>query len=129
MPLPPKNVLFLYNEGTPARLYQKLGSHLITKEGVAGASFAVWAPNAERVFVIGDFNGWDKTKHPMQSRECSGIWDTFVPGVQKGAHYKFYIESRYLGYRVEKADPYAFFQEMPPKTASIVWDTEYQWND
>src|SRR5438132_1886780 len=129
MSLLTKNDLYLFNEGTHSRLYQKLGSHLATHNGVAGATFAVWAPNAERVFVIGDFNGWNKSSHPMKPRETSGIWEAFVPGVPKGAHYKYYIESRYLGYRVEKADPYAVFQEMPPKTASILWNLDYSWND
>ncbi len=124
-----KNDLYLFNEGTHSRLYHKLGSHLTTQDGVAGASFAVWAPSAERVFVLGDFNGWNRTSHPMHPRESSGIWQTFVPGVPKGSHYKYYIESRFLGYRVEKSDPYAIFQEMPPKTASIVWDLDYSWGD
>jgi 1,4-alpha-glucan branching enzyme len=129
MSLLTKNDLYLFNEGTHSRLYQKLGSHLVKENGVWGVAFAVWAPNAERVSVIGDFNGWNKTSHWMQPRESSGIWEIFIPGVSKGAHYKYYIESRYMGYRVEKADPYAVFQEMPPKTASIVWELDYQWND
>jgi 1,4-alpha-glucan branching enzyme len=129
MSLLSKNDLYLFNEGTHTRLYQKMGSHLVSRDGVAGAAFAVWAPSAERVYVLGDFNGWDRTSHPLQARESSGIWETFIPGVQKGCHYKYYVVSRYMGYTVEKADPFANFQEMPPKTASIVWDLDYQWGD
>jgi 1,4-alpha-glucan branching enzyme len=129
MSLLSKNDLYLFNEGTHTRLYLKMGSHLTQNDGVAGASFAVWAPSAERVYVLGDFNGWNRTSHPLHPRESSGIWEAFIPGVQKGCHYKYYIVSRYLGYSVEKADPYAVFQEMPPKTASIVWDTDYHWSD
>jgi 1,4-alpha-glucan branching enzyme len=121
--------LFLFNQGTHYRLYRKLGAHLLTVEGRAGTYFAVWAPDAERVFVIGDFNGWDPTRHPLASRGRSGIWEGFIEGVEKGAIYKFHIQSRYGGYRVDKADPFGFLQETPPKTASIVWDLDYEWND
>ncbi len=121
--------LFLFNEGSHFRLYEKLGAHLISQEGKEGACFAVWAPDAEQVFVMGDFNGWDKTSHPLRSRGVSGIWEGFVPGVTKGANYKYKIHSKYNGYRVDKADPFALYCEIPPKTASIVWDLEYTWGD
>jgi 1,4-alpha-glucan branching enzyme len=121
--------LYLFNEGSHFRLYEKLGAHSMPIGDVTGTYFAVWAPNAAQVFIIGDFNGWDKTAHPMRPREHSGIWECFVPGVDKGAQYKFHIVSRYGGYRVDKADPFAFHAESPPRTASIVWPLDYQWND
>src|SRR5690349_12466404 len=83
--------LFLFNEGTNYRLYQRMGCHLTTFDGVEGANFAVWAPNAEQVTVFGDFNGWNKTSHPLLARGSSGVWEGFVPGVQKGAVYKYHI--------------------------------------
>jgi len=121
--------LFLFNEGSHFRLYEKLGAHVISHEGKEGAYFAVWAPDAEQVFVMGDFNGWDKKTHPLRARGVSGIWEGFVPGVTKGANYKYKVHSRYNGYRVDKADPFALYFEVPPKTASIVWDLEYTWGD
>ena len=122
--------LYLFNEGSHFRLYEKLGAHLLTTEdGQEGAYFAVWAPDAEQVFVIGDFNGWDKASHPLYSQGQSGIWERFIPGVGKGALYKYRINSRYRGYKVGKADPYAFYNEIPPKTASVVWSLEYSWGD
>ena len=121
--------LFLFNEGTHYQLYDKLGAHLGDVNGRQGTFFAVWAPNAESVSVIGDFNGWDDTAHPMSPRGASGIWEVFIPGVEQGAHYKYRIVSRVGGYRVEKADPYGFFHEVPPKSASIVWSLDYEWGD
>jgi 1,4-alpha-glucan branching enzyme len=121
--------LYLFNEGFYFRLYDKFGAHPLTFEGVAGTNFAVWAPDAEEVFVMGDFNGWDKTSHPLHPRAQSGIWEGFVPGVTRGAVYKYYIVSRYRSYRVEKADPFAFYSEVPPRTGSIIWDAEYMWQD
>jgi 1,4-alpha-glucan branching enzyme len=121
--------LYLFNEGTHYRLYEKLGAHLGTHGGVAGAWFAVWAPNAERVSVIGDWNGWDKTAHPLAPRGGSGIWEAFVPGVEKGHQYKLHIVSRLRGYRADKADPFAFLAETPPRKASVVWDLDYEWGD
>ncbi len=121
--------LYLFNEGSHFRLYEKLGAHPLTVDGVEGTYFAVWAPNAEQVFVMGTFNGWDKTSHPLRPREQSGIWEGFIPGVGQGTLYKYHIVSRYHGYRVDKADPFAVFNEVPPKTASIVWDLEYAWGD
>ncbi|MEQ1918364.1 MAG: 1,4-alpha-glucan branching protein GlgB [Elusimicrobiota bacterium] len=119
----------LFNEGTHVRLYDKLGAHLETHGGKAGTRFAVWAPNAKKVAVIGDFNGWAKTKHPLKPRDSSGIWEGFIPGVGKGAVYKYWISSHVNGHKGEKADPYGFRQEEPPRTASVVWDHDYKWND
>ncbi|MCB9747303.1 MAG: 1,4-alpha-glucan branching protein GlgB [Candidatus Omnitrophica bacterium] len=121
---------YLFKEGTHFRLYQKLGSHLIEKDGVAGTYFAVMAPNAESVCVIGDFNGWNNKSHALKVRwDSSGIWEGFIPTVSKGDVYKFFIRSRHNGYEVEKRDPFANYCEIPPKTASIVWDLDYQWHD
>jgi 1,4-alpha-glucan branching enzyme len=117
--------LHLFNEGTHYRLYQKLGSHLA--EG--GAHFAVWAPNAERVSVVGDFNGWNRDSHPLRHTGQSGIWSGFIPGLTRGCIYKYAITSRRDGYRVEKADPFAFHHETSPKTGSILWDLDYEWAD
>jgi 1,4-alpha-glucan branching enzyme len=121
--------LYLFNEGSHLRLYQKLGAHPMTFEGREGTHFAVWAPDARQVSVVGDFNGWDKTSHPLSPQGQSGIWEGFVPGVTKGEVYKYHIESRYRGYRVDKADPFAFYSEIPPRTGSVVWDTDYAWRD
>jgi len=108
--------IYLFNEGSHFRLYDKMGAHPVKHKGRGGAHFAVWAPDAERVFVKGDFNGWEEASHPLGARGVSGIWEGFVPGVNRGAHYKYDIHSRYNGYRVEKADPFGFFYEIPPKT-------------
>jgi 1,4-alpha-glucan branching enzyme len=121
--------LYLFNEGSHFRLYDKLGAHPLTASGEYGTYYAVWAPNAEQVSVIGDFNQWDRTRHPLRSRADSGIWEGFLPGVEKGARYKFHISAQYLGYVVDKADPFALFCQTPPETASIVWDLQYQWQD
>jgi 1,4-alpha-glucan branching enzyme len=121
--------LYLFNEGSHTRLWQHLGSHPMEADGVAGVHFAVWAPNAERISVIGDFNGWQKNRHLLQPVAASGIWGGFIPGVAKGAHYKYHIASRFHGYSADKTDPFAFHREVPPDTASIVWDLEYEWND
>ncbi|TMD17583.1 MAG: 1,4-alpha-glucan branching enzyme, partial [Chloroflexi bacterium] len=117
--------LHLFNEGTHAHLYEKLGAHLSGE----GATFAVWAPNADSVCVMGDFNGWNRTANQLQPREASGIWEGFIPGVKHGAMYKYLVHSRVTGAGVEKADPYATFAEPPPRQASIVWDLEYDWHD
>jgi len=121
--------LYLFNESNHYRLYEKLGAHSVTYEGVEGTHFAVWAPNAEQVSVIGNFNGWNKDGHLLHSAGQSGIWQGFIPGVGKGSQYKYHIISRYQGYQVDKADPVAFYNEVPPKTASIVWDLDYLWGD
>lgn len=122
--------IFLFKKGEHYRLFEKLGSHLLEVEGVAGCFFAVWAPNAREVSVVGDFNGWDRQTHPMKARwDQSGIWEVFIPGVSQGQHYKYHIHSNERGYQVQKADPYAFYGEKPPKTASVVWDLDYEWGD
>ena len=121
--------IYLFNEGSHFHLYEKLGSHLFTRDGVDGTYFAVWAPDAKEVFVIGDFNGWHKKSHPLQPKKQSGIWQGFIPGVGRGDNYKYHICSRFDGYKVDKADPFAFLCEVPPKTGSIVWDLAYTWAD
>ncbi len=122
--------LHLFNEGTHFRLYDHLGAHpLTTDDGTAGTYFAVWAPNAERVSVIGDFNNWDATTHPLRPRGNSGIWEGFHAGVGRGAVYKYRIHSRIGRYTVDKADPFATHTQVPPETASVVWRPEHQWND
>jgi 1,4-alpha-glucan branching enzyme len=127
--------IYLFREGTHFRAYEKLGAHpteggSARAEGGAGTHFAVWAPNAARVSVVGDFNGWRPDSHPLQPRpDSSGIWAAFVPGVKHGALYKYHIDSRQNGYTVQKSDPYAFYCERAPRTASVVWDLSYEWGD
>ncbi len=119
----------LFNEGNHHRLWEKLGSHPVERDGLAGTIFAVWAPNATSVSVVGDWNGWNERSNFLQSCGGSGIWEGFIPRVHKGMKYKYHIVSRHNGYEVDKADPLAIHDETPPQTASIVWDLDYQWND
>jgi 1,4-alpha-glucan branching enzyme len=119
--------LHLFNEGTHSHLFDKLGSHLSADP--EGTSFGVWAPNADSVSVIGDFNGWDKTANGLFPREQSGIWEGFIPGVKHGALYKYHVHSRVTRTGMDKADPFAAFSEAPPRQASIVWDLSYDWGD
>jgi len=121
--------LHFFNNGTHYRLYNKLGAHSCSYQGLEGVYFAVWAPNAEQVAAIGDFNGWDKYASPLSPRDQSGIWEGFVADVPIGSRYKFHIISRYENYRVDKADPFAFYTEMPPEQASRIWTLDYDWND
>lgn len=122
--------VYLFKEGTHCRLYDKLGAHPLKIKRRTGTHFAVWAPNAEKVSVLGDFNGWDRGSHPLAPRwDASGIWEGFVPGVGKGDLYKYHITSRHNRYSVDKGDPFAFFWEISPRTASIVWDLDYDWGD
>ncbi len=122
--------LHLIAEGKHYRTYEKLGAHLTAHDGQRGTRFAVWAPNARAVSVIGDFNGWDDRRHPMILRPEAGIWECFVPDIGSGALYKYRIVSNYDDYRVDKADPYAFASEIRPQTASKVWDlSSYAWDD
>ncbi|MBC7189914.1 1,4-alpha-glucan branching protein GlgB, partial [Candidatus Aerophobetes bacterium] len=121
--------LYLFGKGDYHRVYEKMGAHLRKVNGRVGVNFAVWAPNAKRVSVVGDFNGWDSSAHPMIPRGNLGVWEVFIPGVDKGALYKYHLltlEDNVL----LKADPYAFFCETPPGTASMVWEIDsYKWND
>ncbi|MDQ3280606.1 MAG: 1,4-alpha-glucan branching protein GlgB [Acidobacteriota bacterium] len=117
--------LHLFNEGTHLKLWQKLGNHIVP----GGVMFGVWAPNADSVSVVGDFNGWNPDANPLQARGMSGIWEGFVPDLGRGATYKYHIRSRHNEYTVNKADPFAVLQETPPATASKVWDLEYEWSD
>jgi 1,4-alpha-glucan branching enzyme len=156
--------LYLFNEGTHHRLYEKLGAHPLRRPGGEdaraaaprsaeaapggartvpadeetptpreeawlGTHFAVWAPNAQSVSVIGDWNGWDKKADPLALRGVSGLWEGFLAGALPGARYKYHIVSRLHGYRVDKADPFAFRAETPPQRASVVWDLAYTWSD
>src|SRR5919199_3364337 len=120
--------LAAFSAGTATQVYHILGAHPQTIDGMAGTAFAVWAPNAERLAVIGDFNDWQADRHPLSYRN-SGVWAGFLPGIGPGTRYKYHIVSRYHGYQLEKADPVAFFAEVPPCTASVVWDLVYAWGD
>jgi len=118
--------LHLFNEGTHARLYEKLGAHASPGGGV---SFAVWAPDAEAVSVVGDWNGWHPGTDRLQPRDRSGIWEGIAPGAGRGSLYKFHLVPRGGGKAQEKADPFGFLHEIAPRTASVVWDLEYEWGD
>src|SRR3569833_2610539 len=118
--------IYLFREGPFVRAYEKLGAHSTSQ----GTHFAVWAPNAQSVAVVGDFNGWNPTSHKLEPRgDSSGLWEAFLPYVRPGTLYKYHIVSRHACYSVDKADPYAFYAEVPPRTASVVWDLSYEWGD
>lgn len=120
----------LFKAGKHFRLYEKLGAHPTQVNGVSGFYFAVWAPSARSVSVVGDFNYWIQGEHQLNVRwDSSGIWEGFIPGVQKGTTYKYIIQSENGGIITEKADPFAFYCEKPPLTASVIWDLDYQWKD
>jgi 1,4-alpha-glucan branching enzyme len=120
--------LHLHGEGTNYESYRTLGSHLVNWEGVSGVRFALWAPNALSVSVVGDFNQWDAARHPMRMRD-GGIWEAFIPGLGQGTCYKYAVRGHF-GVDEMRSDPYAFYAEIPPKTASIVWPlTNYRWTD
>lgn len=119
----------LFNEGSHQEAYEKLGAHLMTLNGVKGVHFAVWAPNAKAVSVIGDFNAWDNRRHQMRIIGSSGTWEIFIPGMSEGDVYKYAVKTRY-GKVKDKADPYGYYSEVRPKTGSIVWNiNKYKWND
>jgi 1,4-alpha-glucan branching enzyme len=121
--------LYLWAKGDERKIFEKLGAQLRVMDGVHGTSFGVWAPNAQRVSVVGDFNNWDGRYHPMRLLGGSGVWEIFIPGVGQGAHYKFEIRDIH-GHISLKTDPFGFFFEIPPKNAAIVWDTKkFKWND
>ncbi len=122
--------LHLIGEGRHYKKYEKLGAHVLEINGIKGVHFAVWAPNARRVSVIGDFNNWDNRRHQMRALGASGIWELFIPGLKEGELYKFEVKSKFNNYVSVKADPYAFYFELRPKSASIVYDiNKYKWND
>jgi 1,4-alpha-glucan branching enzyme len=120
--------LWLFGEGSHTRLYEVLGAHPITVAGKNGTLFAVWAPEAKAVSVVGDFNLWDPRKHRMRPHRRSGIWECFVPGISPGALYKYHLTSRH-GPLLLKADPFAFYSEISPRSASVVRDLSYRWGD
>ena len=129
LPILSEDDLYLYGEGRHYRIYDKLGCHLMTIDGVAGALFAVWAPNAKRVSVVGDFNNWDGRKHLMRLRGSSGIWELFIPGMKEGELYKFEIKTR-LDHLYLKTDPLGFAFQLRPETSSIVTNIEgFAWED
>src|SRR6266516_1409174 len=121
--------LHLFNEGNDRRAYDKLGAQVRSIDGVAGVSFAVWAPNAQRVSVVGEFNNWDGRYHAMRLLGSSGVWEVFVPGLVEGTLYKFEVKNT-LGNPVLTTDPYGFFFESAPKTDSVVWNNrKFGWTD
>ncbi len=122
--------IYLFKQGTHLRLYEKLGAHVIDNHGLLGTYFAVWAPNAKYVSVIGDFNKWDSDSHALKVREDgSGIWEGFIPDIGQGTIYKYHIDSKFEDYSVDKGDPFGFYWELPPNTASMVWDISHTWSD
>jgi 1,4-alpha-glucan branching enzyme len=122
--------IHLLRQGRHTRLYEKLGAHVVEREGESGVQFAVWAPNAESVSVTGDFNGWRTDAHGLHPRaDESGIWEGFIPGVGPGTLYKYHVISQHGGYVVDKADPFAWRSEVPPRTASVAWSLDYAWSD
>ncbi len=122
--------VYLFKKGEHFRLYNLLGSRIVEKDGEQAASFAVWAPNAGKVSVVGDFNGWNPEAFPLSRRDDeTGIWEGVATGVGKGAIYKYHIVSNYNEYTVDKADPYAVYCQESPATASVLWDLNYNWKD
>lgn len=120
--------IYLFRQGKHSRLYDKLGAHLAELDGESGVQFGVWAPNADGVFVIGDFNSWKPVHRLFPRGDGSGIWEGFLPGVSKGSLYKYRVVCG-DGRCFDKADPFAFRSEVPPATASVVWSLEYGWSD
>ena len=121
---------YLLAEGTHEKAYEQLGAHLIDNNGTPGVRFTVWAPNARRVSLVGDFNNWDGRRHPMRFHHGSGLWEIFIPGLTQGSLYKYEIKTNYQDYTVAKADPLAFASQLRPDTASVVWNINtYEWHD
>ncbi|MCL2183404.1 MAG: 1,4-alpha-glucan branching protein GlgB [Chitinispirillia bacterium] len=123
--------IYLFKQGSHSRLFEKLGAHVTeSPDKEKGTHFAVWAPNARRVSVVGDFNSWDNGRHGLKVRgDETGIWEGFIPGLAQGTMYKFHIDSNTGKYSVNKGDPFAVYWEQPPATSPIVWDLDYKWND
>jgi 1,4-alpha-glucan branching enzyme len=122
--------IHLFKEGNAFQLYERLGAHGMSVDEQQGVYFALWSPEAKRVSVIGDFNGWDSNAHPLAIRwDGSGIWEGFIPHLKKGALYKFHIASKHRKYKVDKGDPFGFSWEISPRTATVVWDLSYEWGD
>ena len=122
--------IYLFREGNHTHLFEKLGAHILKESDPGGVYFAVWAPNAERVSVVGDFNAWIPDIYPLRARQdLSGIWEGLIPGLPDGERYKYHIVSRQERYRVDKGDPFAFAWETAPKTASVIHDLVYDWHD
>jgi 1,4-alpha-glucan branching enzyme len=122
--------IYLFRQGRHFRLYEKLGAHAHTHRDTAGVHFAVWAPNARAVSVVGDFNDWRAKAHPLRARaDQSGIWEGFIAGVPPGSCYKYQLASQLRDYHVAKADPFGRRSEVPPRTGSIVWEPDYRWSD
>src|SRR5438034_6675671 len=119
--------LHLFGEGKHDRIYEKLGAHVLTHEGRRGVAFAVWAPSANQVSVVGNFNGWNGANHPMRQLGNSGVWELFIPGLKSGELYKY--EIKHGRRKFLKADPYAFMMEVPPDTSSIVFKSRYKFRD
>ncbi len=121
--------LHLFAEGNHHNIYDKLGAHIMTTDEIEGVHFAVWAPNAIRVSVIGDFNNWDGRRHPMRVLGESGVWEIFIPDFKKGDIYKYEIKAKNNDIYI-KSDPYAYYTEIRPKTASVVYNIDnYKWGD
>ena len=120
--------LYLFGEGKHTRIYDKLGAHLMTIGTASGTHFAVWAPNARRASVVGDFNAWDGRRHPMRTLGASGVWEIFIPGIAAGERYKFEILTG-VGEVILKSDPFGFAFELPPLNASIVAVPHHEWRD
>ncbi|MFA5505332.1 MAG: 1,4-alpha-glucan branching protein GlgB [Vulcanimicrobiota bacterium] len=122
--------IYLWNESTHYRTYQKMGAHFCTQDGRAGVHFRVWAPNAEYVSLVGDFNEWNRQSNPMTRCHDTGTWHTFYPGLENGTNYKYYVRSLYNDYDSERADPYAFYSQIRPETASRIWNVDhFDWQD
>ena len=121
---------YLFKEGSHVKLYEKLGAHLTVIDGQPGVHFSVWAPNASKVSVVGNFNKWQRNTNPLDLRlDGSGIWEGFIPQLAKGEVYKYFVTGQDGFYQVEKQDPFAFYNEVAPHFGSVVWELGYEWRD